>query len=111
MSDDQNDEDITPLALAAHFLDGTAPTLLDVREPYEWSIARLPDAQLISLGSLPKSAHTLDRAAEFVVYCHHGARSAAAAGWLRKRGFARVRNLTGGIDRWSLEIDPTVRRY
>jgi len=46
-----------------------------------------------------------------VVYCHHGLSSAAAVAWLRERGFARVQNLTGGIDRWSLEVDPTVRRY
>jgi rhodanese-related sulfurtransferase len=46
-----------------------------------------------------------------VVYCHHGARSEAAVAWLRARGFAHVRNLAGGIDRWSLEVEPSLRRY
>jgi adenylyltransferase/sulfurtransferase len=108
---DDAGDDIQPEVLAARIRSGTAPLLLDVREPYEWSIARLPDARLIPLNSLPQSVHSLDRAAELVVYCHHGVRSEAAADWLRGRGFARVRNLLGGIDRWSLEIDPAIRRY
>jgi rhodanese-related sulfurtransferase len=54
---------------------------------------------------------SLDRDAELVVYCHHGMRSAAAATWLRDQGFTRVRNLVGGIDHWSLEVDPSLRRY
>jgi len=60
---------------------------------------------------LPHTVSTLDPSAETVVYCHHGIRSAAAVMWLRERGFRRVRNLTGGIDRWSHEIDASTRRY
>jgi adenylyltransferase/sulfurtransferase len=71
----------------------------------------LADARLIPLNSLPGVVHTLERDADIVVYCHHGMRSAAAVEWLRDQGFARVRNLVGGIDRWSLDIDPTMRRY
>jgi adenylyltransferase/sulfurtransferase len=108
---DTGGDDIEPRALATRLGTGTAPALLDVREPYEWAVARLPDARLVPLNSLPKALHSLDRDAELVVYCHHGVRSAAAAAWLRDQGFARVRNLTGGIDRWSVEIDPSVRRY
>jgi adenylyltransferase/sulfurtransferase len=85
--------------------------VLDVREPYEWSIARIPGARLIPLGSLPDALDSLDPHIEHVVYCHLGVRSAAAADWMRERGFTRVRNLTGGIERWSLEVDPTTRRY
>ena len=48
--------------------------------------------------------------AEPVVYCHHGVRSGAAAAWLHAQGFARVRTLVGGIDRWSPEVDPSLRR-
>ena len=55
--------------------------------------------------------HSLDRSAEIVVYCHHGMRSAAAVEWLQDQGFRTVRNLVGGIDRWSLEVDASVRRY
>jgi len=111
-ADDDSDEDeITPRALAERMSVRTAPSLLDVREPYEWMIARLPDAQLVPLDALPDAVSTLDPGAELVVYCHHGIRSTAAVAWLRERGFRRVRNLTGGIDRWSREIDSATRRY
>ena len=86
-------------------------SVIDVREPYEWSIARLPDARLVPLNSLPQAVNSLDRDAEIVIYCHHGMRSAAAADWLRDQGFGNVLNLVGGIDRWSLEVDPSMRRY
>jgi adenylyltransferase/sulfurtransferase len=103
-------EDITPLALASA-LKTRRIALVDVREPYEWSIGHLPGARLVPLDSLPQTVNTLDRDAELVVYCHHGMRSAMAAEWLREQGFARVRNLIGGIERWSLDVDPSVARY
>lgn len=104
-------DEVPPRSLAARLAAGLTPTLLDVREPYEWAIARLPDARLVPLDTLPDVVHTLDPSAELVVYCHHGMRSAAAVAWLRDRGFRRARNLTGGIDRWSREVDPSTRRY
>jgi adenylyltransferase/sulfurtransferase len=110
-ADDGEHDDITPHALSARLRNGSAPVVLDVREPYEWAIARLPHARLVPLDSLPQAVPSLDRARELVVYCHHGVRSEAAAAWLRDQGFARVRNLVGGIDRWSLEVDPSLRRY
>jgi sulfur-carrier protein adenylyltransferase/sulfurtransferase len=110
-SPDESDAEITPQALAERLMTGEPPELLDVREPYEWSIARLPDARLVPLDVLPDAVETLDPGAELIVYCHHGVRSAAAVAWLRERGFARARNLTGGIDRWSREVDPSTRRY
>ena len=109
--DDATEGEITPQRLHARLRAGEAITLLDVRETYEWAIARLPDARLVPLGSLPRAVNTLDRSAETVVYCHHGTRSAAAAEWLLDQGFSRVLNLVGGIDRWSVEVDTTVRRY
>jgi molybdopterin/thiamine biosynthesis adenylyltransferase/rhodanese-related sulfurtransferase len=110
-ADDEHAEEITPLVLAARLQNGAPPAVVDVREPHEWAIARLPHARLVPLNSLPQAVSSLDRDAELVVYCHHGARSAAAAAWLRDQGFARVRNLVGGIDRWSLEVDSSLRRY
>lgn len=107
----QPDINITPLELAARLGSAVPLALLDVREPHEWAISRLPDARLVPLNSLPRAVSSLDREAELVVYCHHGGRSEAAAAWLRDRGFVRVRNLIGGIDRWSLEVDSSVRRY
>jgi adenylyltransferase/sulfurtransferase len=108
--DDEMDE-ITPRRLDARLREGASIALLDVREPYEWAIARLTDARLVPLNSLPQAVHSLNRDVEMVVYCHHGARSQAAVDWLRDQGFAKVRNLVGGIDRWSLEVDPSMRRY
>jgi rhodanese-related sulfurtransferase len=107
---DREDE-ITPRVLACRLARGLRPILIDVREPYEWTIARLPDARLVPLDTLPEVVPTLDRASELVVYCHLGTRSATAVEWLREQGFARARNLSGGIDRWSSEVDPSTRRY
>jgi adenylyltransferase/sulfurtransferase len=107
----ETDDEITPAALASWLERGEAPLLLDVREPYEWAIARLPDARLVPLNDLPDVLDTLNRGQEIVVYCHHGLRSAAAVEWLREQGFNLARNLAGGIDRWTCDVDPTMRRY
>jgi adenylyltransferase/sulfurtransferase len=104
-------DEITPTALAARLQQGDAPVLLDVREPHEWAIVRLPEARLVPLNSLPDALDTLNRSEEIVVYCHHGLRSAAAVDWLREQGFDRARNLVGGIDRWTRDVDPSMRRY
>jgi sulfur-carrier protein adenylyltransferase/sulfurtransferase len=104
-------DEISPRTLAARLARGESPGVIDVREPYEWAIARLPLARLIPLNSLPSAMNSLDRDAETIVYCHHGGRSAAAVAWLRDQGFSNVKNLVGGIDRWSLEVDSALRRY
>lgn len=90
---------------------GNAPFLLDVREPYEYSLAKLEGSVLIPLGTLPQSLEKLDRNAEIVAYCHHGMRSADAVGFLLQQGFTDVKNLVGGIDAWSVQVDPSVPRY
>ena len=105
------DEEITPVALASRLERGDVPLLLDVREPYEWAIARLPGARLVPLNRLPDALDTLNRSEEIVVYCHHGLRSAAAVEWLREEGFGLARNLAGGIDRWTRDVDRSMRRY
>jgi len=86
-------------------------TLLDVREPFEFEIARIEGASLIPLGELPERWQELDREEEILVYCHSGMRSAQAAEFLRSNGFTKVANVAGGIDAWSQEIDPSVPRY
>jgi adenylyltransferase/sulfurtransferase len=102
---------ITPRALAALLDNDTSITLIDVREPWEWSVARIPGARLMPLGTVAAAASSVDRDADVVVYCHHGMRSETAAHVLRDAGVTRVRNLVGGIDRWSLEVDPGIARY
>jgi adenylyltransferase/sulfurtransferase len=85
--------------------------VLDVREPWEWAICRLPGARLVPLRELETEIDTLDRQREILVYCHRGVRSVDAAHRLLAAGFTRVSHLEGGIDRWSVEIDPGVARY
>ncbi len=109
--DDDGVPEIAPAELAAWLAREDAPALLDVREPYEHRIARLEGAELVPMQEVSGAAGRLDRERDVVVYCHHGIRSRAAAEYLRGQGFRRVWNLTGGIDRWSREVDPEVPRY
>ena len=85
--------------------------LLDVREPSEWRIAHIQGSVFISLGELAEHAHELDPARPIVCICHHGIRSHAAAMELLRLGFAQVYNLSGGVDRWAVDVDSTMRRY
>ncbi len=104
---------MTPTELAGLLSSPNPPRLLDVRQPDEFALVALPGAKLIPLNELPERAEELAawREQEVVVYCHHGMRSAHAIGWLRQRGFTNLHNLAGGIDRWSLEVDPNAPRY
>jgi sulfur-carrier protein adenylyltransferase/sulfurtransferase len=85
--------------------------VLDVREPWEWEICRLPGARLLPLSELESQLSTLDPSREILVYCHRGSRSVAAVNRLLAAGFSRVSHLEGGIDRWSVEVDGSVARY
>jgi molybdopterin/thiamine biosynthesis adenylyltransferase/rhodanese-related sulfurtransferase len=85
--------------------------LIDVREPFEFEIARISGAKLIPLGDIAERADELNRGQTFIVHCHSGRRSAQAVRLLKQRGFANVYNLEGGIDAWSEFIDPTVPKY
>lgn len=101
--------------LAAARADGAQPVLLDVREPAEWQAAsvRPSDAELLQMPmmSVPPRLHELDPERPVAVLCHHGGRSMQVAMFLQQRGFARVANVAGGIDAWSLQLDPSVPRY
>lgn len=90
---------------------GSAPLLLDVREPWEWEVARIEGSQHIPLGQLPGRIAEVDTRREIVTICHHGMRSLSARELLKGAGFARVRSLAGGIDAWAEEVDGTVGRY
>ena len=85
--------------------------LIDVREPHEFAIAKIPGTRLIPLGTLNEHLHELDTAKTYVVHCKSGARSAKAIGQLRRVGFKRLLNLKGGILAWSREVDPSVPTY
>ena len=85
--------------------------LLDVREPHEYSMAKIEGSVLVPLGELPTSLDKLNQEDEIVALCHHGMRSADAVGFLLQQGFTKVKNLVGGIDAWSVEVDQSVARY
>ncbi len=85
--------------------------LLDVREPYEYQIAKIPGARLIPLGELPKHLDELDREADIVVHCKSGGRSQKAVDLMKQHGFKHVRNMVGGILAWSDKVDPSVPKY
>ncbi len=106
-------EEISVAELRSRLLapDAGALQLIDVREPWEWNIARLPAARLIPMSAVESAVGELDRSREIIVYCHHGIRSAHVMHFLRDAGFANARSLAGGIERWSVEADPQVPRY
>jgi rhodanese-related sulfurtransferase len=84
---------------------------VDVREQWEYDTARIAGSVLIPLGEIPANLQRLGNAEQVVFFCHHGMRSLDAAAWLRAQGVAGAKSMTGGIERWSTEIDPSVPRY
>ncbi len=86
---------------------------LDCRESSEWNIARIEGATLLPMSELTERVGELNgkQDQEVIVHCHHGGRSLRVAMWLRQQGFSRAKSMAGGIDKWSLEIDPSVPRY
>ena len=99
--------------LKARFDKGDSVLLIDVRQPWENEAVRLPNSMLIPLGELPQRSGEIpqDHDQLVVVYCHHGVRSLSGAAILEASGFNQVVSLAGGIDRWSLVIDPQLPRY
>lgn len=87
--------------------------LIDCREAAEYATCRIVGATLLPMSELAARVGELEphKNREIIVHCHHGGRSLRVANWLRQNGFAQARSLAGGIDQWSLEIDPTVPRY
>jgi adenylyltransferase/sulfurtransferase len=104
-------DELTPQELAGKMARGDAFELIDVREPHEYAIARIPGSRLIPLASLTEAIPTLARDRDLVVHCKAGGRSAKAVRTLSDAGFVRVWNLSGGIARWSDEVDPGVPKY
>ena len=85
--------------------------LLDIREPHELEVARLPNVLHIPMNDVPERAAELPRDKEIVIMCHHGRRSGRLCSYLMEQGFTNVVNLRGGIDAYALEIDPDVGVY
>ena len=103
--------EIDPVEVKAKLDENNGLVLIDVREPHEWQICNIPGARLIPLGELPRRVHELDSAADIVVHCKSGMRSAKACDFLRQAGFRKVKNMKGGILAWSDKVDPRVPKY
>jgi len=103
--------EISASQLAAEWKRSPALVVVDVREPHEREIAHIEGTTLIPLSELPGRLGELDGHAEIVTHCHHGVRSMKALEILRAAGFGKVRSLQGGIDAWSVSVDPEVPRY
>jgi rhodanese-related sulfurtransferase len=106
-----NDLEITPRKVKERLDRGEKLMLVDVREPHEHAICHIEGSVLIPMGTVPANLQKLDVDEDVICFCHHGMRSLDVANWLRSRGVASAKSMAGGIDRWSLEIDPKVPRY
>lgn len=105
-------EEVGPAELQRRLAGDDPPLLVDVRTDEERRIARIDPSIHIGLQEFVERAPAeIPRDAEVVVYCHAGARSAQATMWMRANGWARARNLEGGIDAWSVLVDPDTPRY
>lgn len=87
------------------------PVLLDVREPWEFEICHIDGAQLMPMHSVPHQAGALRPDEEIVVICHHGVRSRHVGVFLERNGFARIYNLSGGVDAWANQVDHAMPLY
>jgi molybdopterin/thiamine biosynthesis adenylyltransferase/rhodanese-related sulfurtransferase len=102
--------EMLPTELKSRLDKGEDIFILDVREPHEYQICNLK-GKLIPLGELPRRVHELDSSREIVAHCRSGKRSAEAVDFLKKAGFRKIHNLTGGILAWSDQVDPSVPKY
>ena len=106
-----NDLEILPREVKQRLDKGEKMLLVDVREPHEFALCKIDGAVLIPMGTIPANLQKLDTDEDVICFCHHGMRSMDVANWLRAQGVKSAKSMAGGIDRWSLEIDPNVPRY
>ena len=102
---------ITPAEYAGRAARGERVRLIDVREAWEFELARVEGAELLPLSRLSEWEGALTDDEEIVFMCHHGIRSAHVCAHLARNGLTKLYNLAGGIDRWSVEVDPSMPRY
>ncbi len=103
--------EISP-AEAAEILREKGARLVDVRETWEFATTHIEGCLHLPMGEVPTRAQKeLDVDERLIVVCHHGVRSMNVTAWLRRQGFEKAQSLRGGIDAWSVEVDPVVARY
>ena len=111
-SDDlDNSEEITARQLKDRIDRGDQFTLIDVREPHEYAIAKIPGAKLVPLATVADRLREFDPGEDIVLHCKMGGRSAKALQTFKEAGFKKLKNLTGGITAWSDDVDPKVPKY
>ncbi|HLH39415.1 MAG TPA: rhodanese-like domain-containing protein [Bryobacteraceae bacterium] len=106
--------EITPGQVRQRIDAGEKIRLIDVREPREYEMAHIDGGELIPMRDIPAALVKLraeSMHATLVVYCHHGVRSLNVVHWLREQGVESCQSMSGGIEAWSLSIDPSVPRY
>lgn len=106
--------EISPQEVKRRLDSGETLNLIDVREPHEFAQAKIEGADLVPMRSVPGELHSLEARAEkapLIVFCHHGMRSLNVVSWLREQGLENCQSMAGGIDAWSLAVDPSVPRY
>lgn len=103
--------EVTPPEVKELLARGDNILLVDVREPWEYETCRIEGATLISMRDIAANLARFEQAHDVILFCHHGMRSLDAAAWLRSRGIEGARSMTGGIERWAVEVDPRVPRY
>lgn len=103
--------EITASELKNRLDQGDKMLVVDVREPWEYELCRIRGAKLVPMGTVPANLQALDVDEDVICYCHHGQRSLDVAVWLRGQGIESAKSLAGGIERWSVEVDPSVPRY
>jgi adenylyltransferase/sulfurtransferase len=102
---------VSPEALSAALGTAEPPQVIDVRDPWEWEVARIAGSRLIPLSRLGDRLTDLDPRRDIVTVCHRGVRSVTARRLLRGAGFGRVKSLAGGIDAWAARVDDKLARY
>jgi rhodanese-related sulfurtransferase len=108
------DFEIAPAEVKRRLDAGEKLHLIDVREPNEFQMARIEGSELIPMRQIPGELQALEARADeapLIVFCHHGVRSLNVVNWLRQQGVESCQSMAGGIDAWSLGIDPSVPRY
>ncbi|MBZ5577242.1 MAG: rhodanese [Acidobacteriia bacterium] len=101
----------TPEEIQQRLQNGEDLLLVDVREPEEIAIAALPEVLVCPMSRAADWVDRLPKDQALVLFCHHGIRSMRVALALAERGHRNLTNMTGGIDRWSTNVDPGVPRY
>lgn len=106
--------ELTPLDIRQRLDAGERLFLIDVRQPEEHQICHIQGSELIPVNNVPAALGDLEGKSDegaLIVFCHHGMRSLNVVNWLRGQGITRSASMSGGIDRWSIEIDPSLPRY